>query len=98
MTSISSPDCNDLPPAAARMRAIATNLNAAGLQAAVHKAGGAADVTATLHQLSGKAIEIIADDDGYVQVSYWNPDDASPDQVTAVITRVIAAITGGSYQ
>jgi hypothetical protein len=40
-------------------------------------------------------VEIIYDEDGYTQVSYWS-DPAAPDQAAAVLTRALAAITGPS--
>jgi len=44
-------------------------------------------------QPGGKAIEVTVDEDGYVQVSYWNVPGATPAQVVAVIAAVVAAIT-----
>jgi hypothetical protein len=75
-----------------RMGAIATGLVAAGLAARVHNTRGVLDVAATLDWPGGKATEVIADEDGYVEVRYWNDPDATPEQVTAVITAALAAI------
>ena len=36
---------------------------------------------------------MIIDEDGYVEIRYWNPAGATPDQVTAVIVRALAAIS-----
>lgn len=77
---------------ARRMSAIATGLVAAGLAAGVHDTRGVLDVTATLDQLGGKATEVLVDEDGYVEIRYWNHPDATPGQVTAVITGALAAI------
>jgi hypothetical protein len=77
---------------ARRMGAIATGLVAAGLAAAVHDTRGVLDITATLDRPGGKATEVIVDDDGYVEIRYWNDPDATPGQVTAVITGALAAI------
>jgi hypothetical protein len=58
----------------------------------VHNTHGVLDITARLDQPAGKGVEVICDDDGYTQVSYWNPPDATPAQVTAIIAAVLAAI------
>jgi hypothetical protein len=81
------------PQTAARMSEIAGVLAGAGLDARVHDTRGVLDVTATLGQPGGRSVEVIVDDDGYTQVSYWNSPGAAPAQVTAIITAVIAVIT-----
>jgi len=81
------------PRTAARMSEIAGVLAGAGLDARVHDTRGVLDVTASLGQPGGRPVEVIVDDDGYTQVSYWNPPGAAPAQVTATITAVIAVIT-----
>jgi len=78
------------------MAAIAAGLQAAGLDARVHETRGVLDVTATLYRPGSKDIEIICDEDHYVQVSYWNDPAATPAQLVAVISRVLAVITGPS--
>ena len=86
------------PQTAARMHAIADGLAAAGLDARVHDTRGVLDVTASLGEPGGRSVEVIIDDDGYAQVSYWNPPGATPAQVTATITDVIAVITAPAGQ
>jgi hypothetical protein len=81
------------PDTAARMHAVAAGLTAAGLTAAVHITRGVLDVTATWERADGKAAEVIVDDDGYVEVRYWNHPCATPAQVATVIVRALAAIT-----
>jgi hypothetical protein len=78
---------------AARMHAIAAALVAADLTAQVHDTRGVLDVTARLDLPGRTQIEVICDDDGYTQVSYWNSPDATAAQVTATIAAVLAAIT-----
>jgi predicted transcriptional regulator len=78
---------------ARRMSAIATGLAGAGLAAAVHDTRGVLDVTATLDQPGAKATEVLIDEDGYVEIRYWNHTDATPEQVTAIITSALSAIT-----
>ena len=80
----------------ARMRAIAAGLQAFGLDARLHETRGVLDITATACRPGTKDIEVICDEDGYVTVSYWNDPGAAPAQVTGVISRVLAAITGPS--
>jgi hypothetical protein len=77
---------------ARRMGTIATGLVAAGLAARVHDTRGVLDVTATLDRPDGKATEVIIDEDHYVEIRYWNDPDATPEQLTAVITGALAAI------
>jgi hypothetical protein len=82
------------PDTVARMDAIAAGLAAAGLAARVHDTGGVLDLAARLEQPGGRPVEVIVDDDGYTQVSYWNPPGAAPAQITATLTAVLAAISG----
>jgi hypothetical protein len=81
------------PDAAARMRAIAAALTAAGLTAQVHITRGVLDVTATWERRDGKAAEVIVDDDGYVEIRYWNHPGVTAAQIAMVIVRALAAIT-----
>jgi len=78
----------------ARMRAIAAGLHAFGLDARVHETRGVLDITAAACRPGSKDIEVICDEDGYVTVSYRNDPGATPAQVTAVISLILAAITG----
>jgi hypothetical protein len=75
------------------MRATAEALAGAGLAATVNQTQGVFDITASVAQPGGKAIEVTVDEDGYVQVSYWNVPGATPAHVVAVIAAVVAAIT-----
>ena len=84
---------DDPADAAARMAAIAAGLHAAGLDARVHDTRGVLDVTAALHRPGSKAIDLTVDEDNYVQLSWWNPADATPGQVVATISRALTAIT-----
>ena len=70
--------------------------NAAGLDAQVHQTRGVADITATWHRPGSKDIDLTIDDDGYIALSWWSPPGATPAQVTALISRVLAAVTGPS--
>jgi hypothetical protein len=59
----------------------------------VNQTQGVLDITASMGQPDGKPIDVTVDEDGYVQVSYWNVPGATPAQVVAVIAAVVAAIT-----
>jgi hypothetical protein len=80
------------PDTAARMHATAAALTGAGLAAQVNQTQGVLDITASLAQPGGKPIEVIVDEDKYVQISYWNSPDATPAQMTVTIAAVLAAI------
>jgi hypothetical protein len=90
----SSAGDDDRVKTARRMRAIAAELTAAGLDAQVNETHGVLDVTATWHRPGSKAIDLTVDEDHYIQLSWWNPDDATPGQVVATIRGALAAITG----
>ena len=84
------------PGTAARIRATAAALATAGLDATVHSTRGVLDITANLHQPGARPVEVIVDEDGYAQISYWNAPGATPAQVVEVITAVLAAITAAT--
>jgi hypothetical protein len=75
-----------------RMRVIAAGLGAGGLVAEVNQTRGVLDVTATLERPGSKPAEVVVDEDGYVELRYWNRPGATPEQVTAVILRALATI------
>ena len=77
-----------------RMRAVAAELTAAGLDAHLHDTRGVLDITATVHQPAAldKDMHVIVDEDLYVEIRYWNSPGATPAQVTATISRALAAI------
>ena len=78
----------------ARMRAVAAELQAAGLDTGVHETGGVLDVRATLRREGLGPVEVTYDGDGYVQIAYWHVPGATPAQVGAVISGVLGVITG----
>jgi hypothetical protein len=77
------------PGTAARIRATAAALATTGLDAKVHSTRGVLDITASLHQPGGRPVEVIVDEDGYAQISYWNALGATPAQMAEVITGVL---------
>ena len=78
----------------ARMRQVAAELAAAGLDTGVHETRGVLDVRATLRRAGLGPVEVTYDSDGYVAVSYWHAPGATPAQVGAVISGVLGVITG----
>ena len=89
-----TPSAEDPADTAGRMAAIAAGLTAEGLDARVHDTHGVLDVTASWHRPGSKAIDLTVDEDHYIHVSWWNPDDATPAQIITTIRRALAAITG----
>ena len=77
---------------ARRMRAITAGLTDAGLTACLNETRGVLDVTAALDRPGGKASEVLVDEDGYVELRYWNQPGSTPEQITLVIVRALAAI------
>ena len=78
------------------MRALAAELRAAGLSADVHETQGVVDVRASLDRPGCKTIEVIADDDGYIEIRFWHQPDAAPAQIAATITSALTAIVRGT--
>jgi hypothetical protein len=77
----------------ARMRQVAAELAAAGLDTGVHETRGVLDVRATLRREGLGPVEVTYDSDGYVAVAYWHAPGAAPAQVAATISGVVAVIT-----
>jgi hypothetical protein len=78
----------------ARMRAVAAELQAAGLEVGVHETRGVLDVRASLRRAGFGPVEVTYDADGYVQVTYWHAPGATPAEVGATINGVLGVITG----
>ena len=95
-TDDADPASDRSPSTEQRMRAIAAGLTAAGLDAHVHETKGVLDITATEHRAGGKDIEVICDEDLYVQIAYWHDPDALAAEIVARIRRVLTVITESS--
>ena len=80
--------------AARRMRAIAAELAAAGLNTQLYDSRGGIDVTATASPPGQREIEVVVDEDDYCELRFWTPPGTQPAEVAAVITRAITAVTG----
>jgi hypothetical protein len=76
-----------------RMRQVAAELSAAGLDARVHDTQGVLDIRATLRRDGHQPLEVTYDVDGYVQIAYWHTPGATPAQVAATINAALAVIT-----
>lgn len=81
---------------AQRMAELGRLLSVAGLRVRLTSTCGVLDLTAELDRPDSKSAEVIADEDGYVEVRYWNPPGARPAQIATVISRVLTAITSPS--
>jgi len=81
---------------AARMRAIASELSAAGFDARLHETRASIDLTATHRAPGRRDIEAVIDEDGYVELRFWTGPGDRPGQVAAAIARVMAAVISGA--
>jgi hypothetical protein len=79
-----------------RMRQVAAELRAAGLDSRMHDTQGVLDIRATLRRDGHQPLEVTYDCDGYVQIAYWHHPGATPAQVAATIKRVLGVITRSS--
>ncbi|MGH3159309.1 MAG: hypothetical protein ACRDNF_22430 [Streptosporangiaceae bacterium] len=79
---------------AARIRAIAAGLAAAGLAATTNGNNlTGLDVTATSQPPGRARAEIMLDEDGYAEILWFTNPAAPAEEVTAVVARILAAIT-----
>jgi hypothetical protein len=77
-----------------RMRQVAAELRAAGLDTRIHNTQGVLDIRASLRREGRQSLEVTYDCDGYVQIAYWHHPGATPAQVAATINAVLGVITG----
>ena len=75
-----------------RMRQVAAELSAAGLDSRVHDTQGVLDIRATLRRDGHQSLEVTYDCDEYVQIAYWHHPGATPAQVAATISAALAVI------
>lgn len=78
---------------AARLHDIASGLAAIGLVTHLHRTRSGIDLTATLHSIGHRDIEVIADEDGYTELRYWASLSGTPAAAVATIAGALAAIT-----
>jgi hypothetical protein len=79
-----------------RMRHVAAEFTAAGLDTRMHDTRGVLDIRATLRRDGRQPLEVTYDSDGYVQIAYWHHPGATPAQVAATIKGVLAVIIRSS--
>jgi anti-sigma regulatory factor (Ser/Thr protein kinase) len=82
---------------AGRMRAMAADLTAHGLTTHLTDSRAGLDLTATLSPSGKREAELILDEDGYVELRYWNPPGTPPAQVTATAIRALHAVTAAPH-
>jgi hypothetical protein len=81
---------------AGRLHDVAALLAEAGMATQVYETNGVLDLTARSRPPGRREIEVIVDEDWYVEFRYWNLPAATPAEVSAAITRALAAITTAS--
>jgi hypothetical protein len=74
------------------MRAIEAGLSAQGLITHLTDARAGLDLRAVLSPSGKREVEIWIDEDGRVELRYWAPSGASPDQITATAMRALNAV------
>jgi len=87
---------SDADETVARMRAIASELSAAGFDARLHETRASIDLTATHRAPGRRDIEAVIDEDGYVELRFWAGPADLPVQVAAAIARLVLAVTSGA--
>lgn len=97
-TGVAGPDL-PVPPPQARdsaqwLREVAAHLSLAGLEARL-RGTCCLDLTATLRTGGERHPEVVVDDDGYVELRYWNDPAATPAAAADVISRALATVTAG---
>jgi hypothetical protein len=76
-----------------RMLVITGLLTAAGLTACLNVTRDIPDVAARLPVPGGRDIQVIIDDDGYIELRFWTDPGTSPSRITTTVTQAISAIT-----
>jgi len=76
-----------------RVRAVAAVLSARGLATHMTDARVGLDLTATLTPGRQREPEFWIDEDGYAELQYRNPPDATPAQVAAAAVRALEVVT-----
>jgi hypothetical protein len=76
------------------IRDIDTALTAAGLTTRIRDSAGGLDLKATIHPPGQKPTDVIADEDGYLEIHWWSDPGATPQQVAEALTTALTALTG----
>ena len=78
---------------AARLHEVAARLTAVGLVTRIHRTRAETDLTATLHLAGYHDIEVIADEDGYIELRYRSSLSSTPAADVATIARLLDTLT-----
>jgi hypothetical protein len=78
------------------MRRIEQVLEYNGLTTHLTDARAGLDLTAVLSPSGKREAEICIDEDGYVEMRYWSPDGATPEQVATAALRALRTVTGSA--
>ncbi len=79
---------------ASRIRAIAAGLTAAGVSTTANGNNiTGLDVTATSRSPGHAKTEIMLDEDGYAEIRWFINPSAPPEEVSAALARILAAIS-----
>jgi hypothetical protein len=76
-----------------RVRAVAAEFSARGMTTHMTDARVGLDLTATLASGRQREPEFWIDEDGYAELRYWNPPDATPAQVASAALRALEVVT-----
>lgn len=76
------------------IRDLDTALTAAGLSTRIRETAGGLDLKATIHLPGQKSVDVIADEDGYLEIHWWSDPGATPQQVAEALTTALTALTG----
>lgn len=76
-----------------RVRAIEAELTALGLTTHVTDGRAGLDLTATVAPSRQREPEFWIDEDGYAELRYYNPPNATPAEVAATARRVLETIS-----
>ena len=76
-----------------RVRAIEAELTALGLTTHVTDGRAGLDLTATVTPSRQREPEFWIDEDGYAELRYYNPPNATPTEVAATARRVLETIS-----
>jgi hypothetical protein len=76
-----------------RVRAVQAELSAHGLTTHMTDARAGLDLTATLAPARLRRPEFWIDEEGYSELRYWNPPDATPAQIAATALRAMEIVS-----
>ena len=78
---------------AVRLHQIAAGLTQLGLTTRIHRTRAGTDLTATLHSLSHRDIQVIVDEDGYTELRYWASLNGTSAAAVTTVANVLESLT-----